>query len=248
MPNYQLFKKYKERIEIDYFTYFTKCYFALNAYLKAKFDGNDRAKIDSLKDDITAKNRFLELVSTNLFNETLIKLNKTLCEAKIENDGGLVSFEKVKIYAFQNKTLQLVVKNSIQYSLWIIAGKDEKIKFQCKSITKNNNLCSLIECKYIELEQKLNESKLSTTQRQIIKSSFDQEIMNYNQNLTTKINSTNRTDADKELIYKGFIEIIYLLRNALFHSQIDPSNEQIYEVYKLSYQLFKDFLYKLPED
>jgi hypothetical protein len=31
------FKSYRESIDIDYYVYFTKAYFAFNAYLKAKY-------------------------------------------------------------------------------------------------------------------------------------------------------------------------------------------------------------------
>jgi len=48
VSNFQTFQHFKESVEIDYFTYFSKCYFALNAYMKSKFQGNDREKIDKL--------------------------------------------------------------------------------------------------------------------------------------------------------------------------------------------------------
>lgn len=248
MQSYQLFKEYRKNIKIDYFAYFAKCYFAFNAYLKAKFDGNDREKIDRLKNDIAPKNRFLELLDNDLFNRTLIEFSDKLSETSVKNDEKIVSFEMVKIQAFQNKSLPEIMKNTIKYELSIIAGKDEKVKFKCIN-ANNEDLCEIIECKYTELEQRLNKTRLSETQRKTIKSSFDEEIKKYNRNLISIINKgIDRSDIEKELIYKGFIEIIYLLRNALFHSQIDPGNEQMYNIYKLSYQLFKDFLYKLPEE
>jgi len=53
------FGEYKKSIDIDYYVYFTKAYFAFNAYLKAQYpDNNDREKINNIKDDIVILSKF----------------------------------------------------------------------------------------------------------------------------------------------------------------------------------------------
>lgn len=246
--NFQKFKHYKSLVEIDYFTYFTKCYLALNAYIKAKFEGNDREKIDKLKEDVISQNRFKELVASDTFIANLKDFKQSLYVAQIKNENIVVSFERVKIQSFNPKSLAQINRNRIIYNLKIVGGKDEKVEFQC--LDKNNNVKENKQCKYSELEQILNQTKLSEPQRKTIKPAFDREIEQYHQDLTLKIDSANNnsSDEDKSVIYKGFVEIIYLLRNALFHSEIDPTQEAVQKVYRLAYILLKDFIYKLPAE
>ena len=53
------FRIYKEMIDIDYYVYFSKAYFAYNAYLKAKYPNeNDRGKIKKIKENHILKNKF----------------------------------------------------------------------------------------------------------------------------------------------------------------------------------------------
>lgn len=246
--NFQKFKHYKSLVEIDYFTYFTKCYLALNAYIKAKFDGSDREKIDKLKEDVISQNRFKEFFSKNVFIDNLKDFKQALYESQVTNEETIISFERVKIQSFNPKTLPRIDKDGIIYDLKILGGKDEKVEFKCFGKRHNDDKADE-QCKYKDLVQRLNQTKLSKTQRDIIKSTFDKEINQYHQNLTANIDSVNNiSDEDKGTIYKGFVEIIYLLRNALFHSEIDPTQESIQKVYKLAYVLFKDFIYKLPTE
>ena len=250
MPNvnFQKFKHYKELVEIDYFTYFTKCYLALNAYIKAKFEGNDREKIDKLKEDVISQKRFKELFVSDTFIANLKDFKQALYIGQIKNENIVASFQRVKIQSFNPKSLTPINKNQIIYNLKIVGGKDEKVEFEC--LGKNNDVKEKKQCKYSELGQILNQTKLSKTQRDIIKSTFDREINQYHQDLTATIDSANNnsSDEDKSIIYKGFVEIIYLLRNALFHSEIDPTQEAIQKVYRLAYVLFKDFIYKAQDN
>ena len=253
MSDFQRFQHFKEFIEIDYYAYFSKCYFALNAYIKVKFqDKKDREKIDQLKEDSTIQNRFKELLDSDIFCSNLKDFKQNLYNAQIKNEDNVISFEKVKIQSFQNKNIlennQPIKKNGITYILKIYSGKDEKISFECKN-TKETTLQEEIKCKYSELETELNNTKLSKTQRDIIKSCFDKEIQQYNQNLMDTIsNIEQQKDTNYNLVYKGFVEILYQLRNALFHSEINPKEENICKVYKFAYLLFKDFICKLPTE
>jgi len=45
--------------------------------------------------------------------------------------------------------------------------------------------------------------------------------------------------------YKGFIEIIYLLRNSLFHSEVEP-NSDVMKVYKFAYFILRKILHEIP--
>lgn len=255
VSDFQRFQHFKEFIEIDYYAYFSKCYFALNAYIKVKFESNDREKIDQLKEDSTIQNRFKELLNNANFCSNLRDFKQKLYEAQIKNADNIISFGKVKIQSFQNKDImennQPIKKSGITYILKICSGKDETISFECKN-TKGESIQEKRKCKYSELATELNNTKLSKPQRDTIKSCFDKEIQQYNQDLTNTINKIELTkdteNTNYQLIYKGFVEILYQLRNALFHSEIDPKEENVCKVYKLAYLLFKDFICKLPTE
>ncbi|HEB9279573.1 hypothetical protein [Campylobacter jejuni] len=241
--NFEIFKFYKENMKIDYFSYFIKCYLALNAYLQTKYkSGNDREKIDNLKDEEIVCKRFMELLGNEYFLNTLKSLQQSLYGAQIGGEN-IISFENVKIQSFQNKQINEKI-NRITFKLQILAGKNERVKFICIN-TKSETIADKT-CQYSNLEQELNNTILSKTQRDTVKSLFQKEISQYHKNLIAIINQNDIKDEDKKIIYKGFIEIVYLLRNSLFHSQVDPSQENIYNVYKTAYMLLKDFINKLP--
>lgn len=46
-------------------------------------------------------------------------------------------------------------------------------------------------------------------------------------------------------LYKGFVEIIYKLRNALFHSEVEP-NHDVMRVYKYAYFILRKVVHAIP--
>jgi hypothetical protein len=57
------FKVYKEMMDIDYYVYFTKAYFAYNAYLKENYPKlSDLDKNKRMKENIVVRNKFRELI------------------------------------------------------------------------------------------------------------------------------------------------------------------------------------------
>ncbi|MFT4694110.1 MAG: hypothetical protein ACI8TE_001011 [Francisella sp.] len=66
-------------------------------------------------------------------------------------------------------------------------------------------------------------------------------------NKLEKYESIDRSDAKDmtEKLYKGFIEILYKLRNALFHSEVEP-NKDVMKVYKLTYFILRKIIHKIP--
>lgn len=244
--NLDSFKYYKEQMEIDYFTYFVKAYFALNAYIKAVFKGSDRDKINQLKEYTKMQRKFIEdLLEEELFRENLKIFKDALTRAEIKNDGVIISFQEVETQPFKPKKLETINKNKIIYDLEIVGGKDKKIKFKC--LNKKNMPIGPIECSYKELANRLNKSNFTGAQRGIIESAFKKEIDNYSKNLVQKIDDLNNIDdVGKNDVYKGSIEIIYCLRNALFHSQVDAQKQDVQEVYKFAYFLLRAIILELP--
>ena len=46
-------------------------------------------------------------------------------------------------------------------------------------------------------------------------------------------------------LFKGFVEIIYKLRNALFHSEVEP-NSDVMRVYKYAYFILRKLIKEIP--
>ena len=63
----QKFKAYRNLIDIDYYAYFSKAYFAFNAYLKYKYPTEtDHWRIQKVKDERALIQRFEELILDDL--------------------------------------------------------------------------------------------------------------------------------------------------------------------------------------
>lgn len=243
------FKNFKEHIEIDYFTYFTKTYLALNAFIKANFPKNtDREKIDELKNDQTIRDRFAEILK-DIFN-TIEDFTNQIYQAEIfythNNKKQLIDIKKIKLQSFEDKEYKSEY-NKITYKIKIFSGKEENVGFEC--FNKNGQIAKIGKCKYSDLEAKLNEIKLTPIQKGNIIGLFKEKIDDYNCNLNkilSEYKENNLINITK--IYKSFIEIIYSLRNALFHSEINPNKEAIQKTYETAYILLKKFIYILPEE
>ena len=99
----------------------------------------------------------------------------------------------------------------------------------------------------------MRESGLSQTQKDKVELEIEQYIASYSVNLELDIEKLPNIDSldtqEKNQIidrlYKGFIEIIYLLRNSLFHSEVEP-NSDVMKVYKFAYFILRKILHEIP--
>lgn len=234
-------KAYKEQMEIDYFAYFAKAYFAFNCHLKDKFPNckADRDKIDEMKR--ANSSRFTRLLEEDLFIQNLIELKNKLSNGLITNDNEPVYFEHVKIKSFQDEE---ICKNQKHYKKTYYI----KILSNGRVIVRIDNN-GIIDCPYDEFENKLNNSSLTDTQKNIVRSYITNEINSYVKDITpliTKLsNKETLTDDEKKDIYRAFIEIIYSMRNGLFHSEIEPENDETKSAYEKAYWLLREFVKKL---
>ena len=240
------FKVYRESIDIDYYTYFTKAYFAFNAYLKAQYpDDNDRDKIKKMKDSALIESKFKQLIEGEKhFKDDLLSLKNTLEIAQIRNQGEFIFCNKVKIYDHQQKELFCQNYRAIPYDIRAINGE----KFTCTVNGMNSN-----PFKYEELETILLSLNISRPQKDKVRDVINGYVASYSIDLTSDIatletlNELTRAQQDVIIkkLYRGFIEIIYLLRNALFHSEVEPNNE-VMKVYKFAYFILRKIVHKIP--
>lgn len=212
------FKQYKSFIDIDYYVYFTKAYFAFNAYLKNKYPTDkDRDRINKIKDETSIKQKFKELLFADIsfikeLNILKIELANTNLKTK---DNQYISFSKVKVYNHKQRILFNKKYNRVEYNIRAVS----KEQFYCK--VKETDLGSF---KYEELNTKLANASLTDSQKAKIKDVIDSFVSSYIQDLTKDLKQLEKIrelDIDEqkkitENLYRGFIEILYSLRNACF--------------------------------
>jgi hypothetical protein len=240
------FKVYKEAIDIDYYAYFTKAYFAFNAYLKAQYpDDSDRDKIKKMKDNGIIESKFKQLIeSERHFKDDLLSLKSTLETALIKNQEEYIFCSKVKIYDHEQKALFCESYCGVSYDVRSINGE----KFTCTVRDISSN-----PFKYEELEDILSSLSISHTQKDKVKDVINGYVASYSVDLSNDIASLEtltdltRTQQDEIIkrMYRGYIEIIYSLRNALFHSEVEPNNE-VMKVYKFAYFILRKIVHKIP--
>ena len=239
------FEIYRKPIDIDYYVYFTKAYFAFNAYLKAKYpDYNDREKIEQVKNNSILKTKFTNLLNGGKhFKDDLSSLRTALHNAQIKNQEEFILFTKVKIN--QHEERELLNGNYRRINYYIKSLRGEKFTF---TVNEYNSQ----PFKYEELESKLNESNLSQTQKDKVKDVIAQYVASYSVDLQFDIKKLPNLDSldieEKnqtiDRLYKGFVEIIYLLRNSLFHSEVEP-NSDVMKVYKFAYFILRKILHEI---
>lgn len=240
------FRIYKEMIDIDYYVYFSKAYFAYNAYLKAKYPQlSDLDKNKKMKEDIVVRNKFKDLIkNAKHFKDDIISLRDIVGQSAITNNGEIINFDSVKIGEHQVIILFNEPYNGVQYFIKAIDTQ----KFTFKVGTKQSN-----PFLFENLETELTSSRISATQQNKVRSIIALHVQSYTINLSveieklTNLDSLNPSEVQElsDKLFKGFVEIIYKLRNALFHSEVEP-NSDVMIVYKFAYFILRKILKEIP--
>ena len=240
------FRIYKDMIDIDYYVYFSKAYFAYNAYLKAKYSSlTDIDKNKKIKEDITVKNKFKHLLNNaKHFKEDIISLRDIVGQSAITNNGERINFDSIKIGEHRVMELFNESYNGVQY--FVKAIDSEKFTFTVGSRQSNTFL-------FENLESELTSSRITQTQKNKVRAIIIAQVQSYTINLSTEIeklkslNTLNTQEIDilSDKLFKGFVEIIYKLRNALFHSEVEP-NSDVMRVYKYAYFILRKLIKEIP--
>ncbi len=240
------FRLYKEMIDIDYYVYFSKAYFAYNAYLKAKYPQfSDLDKNKKMKEDIVVRNKFRDLIkNAKHFKDDIISLRDIVGQSAITNNGEIINFDIVKISEHRVLELFNETYNSVQY--FVKAVDSEKFTFTVGGRQSNTFL-------FENLETELTSSRISSTQQNKVRSIITLHVQSYTINLSAEIeklksfDSLNPSEVNilSDTLFKGFVEIIYKLRNALFHSEVEPNSEAM-RVYKFAYFILRKLIKEIP--
>lgn len=249
------FEGYKKALEIDYFAYFAKAYFAFNYYLKHKINdaNDDRLRIDKIKEKSNLSVKFKDLIQRDIFYNNFIDLRNALASNEIQNEGKPLTFDKVKIQSYKEKVFFNDSYRNIKY--FIKMQNNGTIIIQCGDAEQ-------IVCHFEEIEQQLQNRNINTFRSKIILSIIQERRNQYIININNVIDniekykikieetksynerekSRSELTNEYEKLYKAFIEIIYTLRNALFHSEIDINNTETKIAYEKAYWLLREFV------
>lgn len=250
--------KWKNLASIDYFTQFVKAWIPFNAWYKIYYPNfkTDRQAIDEIKSTTNKfRNKFVSLLegSSNesiSFKNRISELHLELERTHIFNKNQRLSFESIAIQT-NSQTKNSFKRNTLIY----------KVERNIPNRTKQIDICIInkngikkfnyIQLNGFDLEDLINNVdylKLNNTQKQNLRFCY-QEI-----NPSKPINLLTHNDSDcitmgnihfinnTEQLCKGIIEILYKLRNVLFHGEIipDPNTNKVYEpAYHILYTLIQ---------
>ena len=250
-------EKWKNLIEIDYFTHFVKAWVAFNAWYKNHFPGanTDREAINEIKSgDNKVKRKFNSLIGgtneeSEIFKNTLGQLHYFLLNNEIKNNNTRIWFESFVVELDRSCLEQRNEKRGIKYYVKVTLTRNEitNVLATVKN-SSNDTICNYRHNVY-NLEHfcsSIEYRRLSSNQQSNIKALFQEANPKKPTNfLTTDENHIKigqyKFINDPELIFKGLIEILYSLRNVLFHGQIIP-DKNTNQVYEPAYKILKILL------
>ncbi len=251
-------EKWMQLIEIDYFTHFAKAWIAFNAWYKNHFPSinSDREAINKIKSENNRiKGRFNSLLTGNneeseIFRSYLGQLHYFLLNNEINNNEQRIWFENFIIELDRNCLEQRKEERGINYFVRISLSRYEILHVLATvKNSKKENLCNYSHNGYdLEHFKKSNDyQKLSNAQQRNIETLFKEanpkkpiSFLTTNERNSIKIGNYKFID-NQELLFKGLIEILYSLRNVLFHGQIIP-DKNTNQVYEQAYKILKMLL------
>jgi len=251
-------EKWKTLIDIDYFTHFVKAWVTFNAWYKNNFPNvnTDREAINEIKNcSNRIKSRFNSLISgtseeSEIFKNNLGQLHYFLLNNEIKNNNIRIWFENFIIEIDRNSLEQRNKIRGINYYVKVTLRSNE-ISNVIATVKNSSNvtICNYQHNSY-DLDHfcSSNEyNKLSQAQQNNIVALFKEAnpkkpicFLTTDEENNIKIGQYKFIN-NQELIFKGLIEILYSLRNALFHGQIIP-DRNINKVYEPAYKILKMLL------
>ncbi len=259
MPNVYMENAEKWRLlaDVDYITQFIKAWIAFNAWYKNNYPElkTDRKAIEEIKRE---PNRFKDRMETlingsdnnsKIFKNEISNLHYQLERVIIRNNGKKISFENILIET-NPKNQERFTRNRITYE--VIRDPNNQKLITSKVIDSNGNEKLLIEQNngydLEELRSNPQYQRLTPPQKNNLESCYKEINPKKTITLIARADEPNIDiglyhfidDTDK--ICKGIIEVLYMMRNSLFHGEIIP-NRETNKVYEPAYHI----LYKLVE-
>ena len=238
---------WKTLIEVDWLGQYGKAWIAFNAWYRNSFDQQkrDRQIIEEIKnDDGDIRSKIENLLSgtgsdRKSFQSDVADLHRLLSAKPIKSGGERISFEEIEDYQHAKPIDEK--KNNVSYKIEIDVPNKKRVvtittsngvEILCKTIKKG---CSLDIQQLTDLSDAQKRTldgflKASTPIHNLLV--FDSKPL--------EIGNFNFTN-DPTLIARAIIEILYQLRNALFHGEITPDSDT-QRVYEPAYLILKSII------
>lgn len=233
--------------DIDYFTQYIKSYLAFNAWMRTRYSGlkQDRKIIDAVKEESNEfKRKIINLLSSNdtegeVFRSHISSLHYNLERFEIKNNGLKISFYDVFIEENSEREKDST-RNTLHYKVKLLPSG----KVQVSILDSRGNQKYFYEYPKYDLQALLTEAgyqRLTPNQQIVIKSLF----IECNPRKSESIISNNATGLklgqfyfvdDNVKISKALIEVLYSLRNTLFHGEVLPGKDTN-KVYEQAYHI-----------
>ena len=246
-------------IEVDWLGQYARTWMAFNAWYRSQFgteknDGKIIEKIKNDKQEICSEiENFLSGSGTlhKSFQSDIAELHNSLVHTNIESKSKKISFESIEDYQYTKGTKSIEEnRRGITYKVIIHADSKQRV-VRVENASGENMLNKTITTEDEESFQgekwfeKLSDSgwfeKLSQTQRNYLKADIEDSSPIHNL-LAPDSNPTEiglfKFTSDKKLIARALIEILYQLRNSLFHGELTPTPE-IQKAYEPAYLILK---------
>lgn len=252
-PYHEFAEKWKTKIEVDYFTEFLKTWIAFNAWYKMTYQSltRDRDAINEIKNAPNSfRNRIMVLLANSQNDENIRfknhigLLHRELERKHIHNNNERISCERIKIGNNPN-TFSDGNRNGLYYRVERTYN-GSALRSVDSTISKNSNSFFTHTQTIYDFEPIKSLPlfiSLSATQKTNLEY-FYGEI-----DPKRPVNLISRTVTEMKMgeyhfieatdtIAKALIELLYLIRNSLFHGSIIPDRETN-KIYEQAYQILK---------
>ena len=248
--------KWKALADIDYFTHFVKAWIPFNAWYRTYYPAldTDRAAINEIKNTHNGvRNRFISLLTgidnhSEQFRSNIAHLHYCLQNTVIEDHFQRIYFVEFVCEIDRNCLEQRGTHNNIHYYVKIDLNQGATVSRAIATVinSRRTNLLNYSHPEYNidHLKEDTSFVRLSNQQRSYIEGYFHaanprkpQQLLTNSSDNTLHIGQYNFVN-DQTLVYKSIIEMLYSLRNVLFHGQIIP-NQETNQVYEPAYKVLK---------
>ncbi|HEY8781930.1 MAG TPA: hypothetical protein VIM16_09970 [Mucilaginibacter sp.] len=252
-------EKWDRLAEIYYYSYFITSWISFNSWYNYSYPTlvGDRTVINQIKNhNSPVKSRFISLLKgtnqeSKQFQENIAQLHHCLLNHDIRNEEQRIWFDSFVVELDRSNLIITQSYNGIHYhvGITVIQGEINNVVATVKNSVNVNLLVynhTILDISHLRRFPQF--IRLS----QVQKSTLEGHINNANPKKPICLLTTNALPDcievgqfkllnDEGLIFKAVIEMLYSLRNNLFHGNLTPSPEAN-KVYEAAYRILKQIV------